>query len=86
VENEWQLQDAKARFSEVFRRAREQGAQRVSKHGKTAVVVIAAEEYDRLRGPRRRKQSLTAFFAQSPLVGCGLEFDRPTDAGRDIDL
>jgi antitoxin Phd len=86
MENEWQLQDAKARFSEVFRLAREQGPQRVSKHGKTAVVVIPAEEYERLRRTTKRKRSLTTFFARSPLAGCGLEIDRPTDPGRDIDL
>ena len=37
----WKLEDAKARFSEVVRRAREQGPQRVTYHGKDAVVVIA---------------------------------------------
>ncbi len=41
---EWQLQDAKARFSELFRLAREQGPERVTKHGREAVVVIPAEE------------------------------------------
>jgi prevent-host-death family protein len=43
----WKLQDAKARFSEVVRRARSEGPQRVTVHGKDAVVVVAAEEFDR---------------------------------------
>jgi len=47
----WRLQDAKARFSEVVRLAREAGPQRVTVRGKDAVVVVASEEFDRLRSP-----------------------------------
>jgi prevent-host-death family protein len=43
----WKLQDAKARFSEVVRRAKSEGPQRVTVHGKDAVVVIAAHEYEK---------------------------------------
>jgi prevent-host-death family protein len=43
----WKLQDAKARFSEVVRRAKSEGPQRVTIHGKDAVVVIAANEYEK---------------------------------------
>jgi prevent-host-death family protein len=43
----WKLQDAKARFSEVVRRAKSEGPQRVTVHGKDAVVVIAASEYEK---------------------------------------
>jgi prevent-host-death family protein len=45
------LQDAKARFSEVVRLAREAGPQRVTVRGRDAVVVVSSEEYDRLRHP-----------------------------------
>jgi len=41
----WKLQDAKAHFSEVVRRARTAGPQRVTLHGKDAVVIIAADDY-----------------------------------------
>jgi prevent-host-death family protein len=44
----WSLQDAKNRFSEVVEAARRQ-PQMVTKHGKPAVVVVAADEYERLR-------------------------------------
>ena len=47
----WPLQDAKARFSELIRRAREKGPQRITVHGKDAVVVVDAEEWDRLKMP-----------------------------------
>ena len=44
------LQDAKARFSELVRRVRSEGPQHVTVHGRDEVVVIAAEEFRRLRG------------------------------------
>ena len=83
---EWQLQEAKARFSEVFRLARERGPQRVTKHGREAVIVLPAEEYARLAQSEARKGSLAEFFASSPLRGSGIDLDRPRDFGRDIKL
>lgn len=47
----WRLQDAKARFSEVVRLARQAGPQRVTVRGQDAVVVVASDEFDRLRHP-----------------------------------
>jgi len=44
----WSVQDAKNRFSEVVEAARRE-PQTVTKHGKPAVVVVAAEEYKRLQ-------------------------------------
>jgi prevent-host-death family protein len=49
----WPLQDAKARFSELVRRAREQGPQHVSVRGEPAVVVVSEEEFARLTSRRR---------------------------------
>src|SRR5438876_1364277 len=37
----WLLQDAKARFSELVRKARSEGPQHVTVHGRDEVVVIA---------------------------------------------
>jgi len=86
VQQEWQLQEAKARFGEVFRLARERGPQRVTKHGREAVIVIPAEEYARLADAEARKGSLADFFAASPLRGSGIDLDRPRDFGRDVKL
>src|ERR1044071_4567748 len=44
VENTWKLQDAKARFSEVVRKAREGKPQTVTVHGEPAVVITAAKK------------------------------------------
>jgi prevent-host-death family protein len=61
----WLLQDAKARFSELVREAREHGAQHVTVHGHEAVVVVSAEEYERLK-PRRTGADLIAALQACP--------------------
>jgi antitoxin Phd len=82
----WQVQTAKARFSEVFRRARAEGPQRITRQGKEGVVMVAEEQYDRLVGKSHQPKNLVQFFRQSPLVGVDLDLERDRDAGRDIDL
>jgi antitoxin Phd len=82
----WQLQTAKARFSEVFRRARAEGPQFVTRGGKEAVVIIPAEDFDRLAGRARQPSSLVEFFAKSPLAGAGLDLERKPDYGRRVKL
>ena len=52
IRSDWQLQDAKARFSELVKRAREQGPQHVTVRGAPAVVVISEEEFARLTSSR----------------------------------
>ena len=54
MDDNWSVQDAKNRFSEVVEAAR-QKPQTVTKHGKRAVVVMAADEYDRLKKLERQK-------------------------------
>ena len=49
MERSWTLQDAKNRFSAVVETARRGEPQLVTKRGAPAVVVLAAEEYARLR-------------------------------------
>ncbi|MCX7327384.1 MAG: type II toxin-antitoxin system Phd/YefM family antitoxin, partial [Hyphomicrobiales bacterium] len=44
----WQLQDAKNRFSEVVSKAMREGPQTVTLRGDRAAVVVSAEDYDRL--------------------------------------
>jgi antitoxin Phd len=52
AERSWSVQNAKNRFSEVVEAAR-RSPQMVTKHGKPAVVVVDAAEYERLRQLRR---------------------------------
>ena len=82
----WQLQTAKAQFSEMFRRARTEGPQFVTKSGKEAVVVLSAEQFEKLTALRRQPKSLVEFFRNSPLVGSGINLEREPDYGRDIEL
>ena len=82
----WQIQTAKARFSEVFRLARSQGPQHITRQGKEGVVMIADEEYEKLVGKSHQPKDLWQFFRESPLVGLELEFERDIDTGRDIEL
>ena len=82
----WQLQTAKAQFSEVFRRALAEGPQIVTRQGKDAVVVIPAEDFDRLRTRSRQPGNLLEFFAKSPLAKAGINLDRSRDPGREVDL
>jgi len=82
--NSWQIQSAKARFSEVFRRARTEGPQRITRQGKEGVIMLSEEQYDRLVGKSRQPKSLVDFLRDSPLRGVNLE--RDPDPGRDIEL
>jgi antitoxin Phd len=82
----WQVQSAKARFSEVFRRARTEGPQRITRQGKEGVVMIAEEQFDKLVGKSHQPKSLVQFFRQSPLVGVELDLRRDRGPGRDIEL
>nr|BFE80969.1 hypothetical protein GCM10020093_035700 [Planobispora longispora] len=47
---DWQVQEAKQRFSEVVRRAVSEGPQVVTRHGEEVAVVIDIAEYRRLKG------------------------------------
>jgi antitoxin Phd len=86
LRDSWQVQTAKARFSEVFRRARTEGPQRITRQGKEGVVMVAEEQYDRLVGKSHQPKNLVQFFRQSPLVGVELDLERDRDPGRDVDL
>jgi antitoxin Phd len=86
LEESWQIQSAKARFSEVFRRARSEGPQRIRRQGKEGVVMVAEEQYDQLVGKSRQPKNIVDFFRQSPLRGLDLDLERDRDPGRDIDL
>lgn len=82
----WQLQTAKARFSELFRKARSEGPQWVTRQDKEAVVVLPAEEFERLSARSQQPKSLVQFFAQSPLAGVAIDLERKPDYGRKVEL
>ena len=72
---EWALQDAKNKFSALVNAALNGSPQRVTRHGKPAVVVLAEDEYDRLRRIEKADApTLGELLAQIPQDD--LEFDR----------
>ncbi len=83
IENHWQLQDAKNKFSSLVETAQKKGPQIVTKHGKEAVVILSIKEYKRLSKP---KINLIQFFKNSPLAEEIIEFSRNKETPRDIDL
>lgn len=82
----WQIQTAKARFSEVFRLARTDGPQRITRQGKEGVIMISDEQYHRLMAKSRQPKSIVQFFRESPLVGVKLDLERNRDPGREVKL
>lgn len=59
----WQLQKAKAKFSELVQKAIDNGPQTVTRHGKEAVVVLSVQEYRQLC---ERKPSLKDVLMSGP--------------------
>lgn len=80
----WSLQDAKNRFSSVVRAARRGEPQTVTKHGKPAVVVVAAEDFGRLRTLGRLKAPSFVDHLLAMPEG-GQDFDRLDGRLRDIE-
>jgi prevent-host-death family protein len=69
----WTVAEAKAKFSEIIERAQSEGPQIISKRGRTAAIVVAAEEWER---KTKRAGNLAEFFAGSPLRGSELKVRR----------
>ena len=70
----WPLQQARDRFRDLVDSALEEGPQRVTRHGKQAVVVVAESEWDRRAGSSRRFGDL---LAECPLTTEDLPPRRP---------
>ncbi|EQD28403.1 prevent-host-death family protein, partial [mine drainage metagenome] len=81
----WILQDAKARFSELVRKVRSEGPQHVTVHGRDEVVVIAAEEFRRLKGGVTGRALINAMQA-SPYREMDIEPRRERLPVRDVVL
>jgi len=81
----WRLQDAKARFSELVRRVRSEGPQHVTVHGRDEVVVIAAEDFNRLKGEGTGELLIAALQA-SPSRDVDIEPGREPMPVRDVQL
>jgi prevent-host-death family protein len=81
----WALQDAKARFSEVVRKAKTEGPQRITVHGREEVVVVSVEEYRRVKG-QPTGQALVNVLQHSPLDDIRIERLRTRGRVRGVEL
>ncbi len=76
--NTWKLQDAKARFSEVVRRARAGEPQQVTVHGEEAVVVVDPKRFE-VRPRQKARRTMAEFVEMSKKyrgVAEGIDFER----------
>lgn len=81
----WQLGEAKANFSRVVRLAASGQPQRVMVPGKDEVVIVAADEFERLRA-RTTSDSLHRFLSQSPLNRLDLDNGGVRSPIREVEL
>ncbi len=79
----WQLQEAKAQFSEVIRQASTRGPQAITVRGHDEAVVLSVGDYQKLLGDR---PSFLAFIKRSPLYGIDLEIRRDRSGARHVAL
>ncbi len=86
------LQDAKAHFSQVVAAAMSGRAQHVTRRGKPAVVIVAADEYERMASAERPTQlSFIDYLRSMPKAPAGVAdpfepVERPRVRPRDIDF
>ena len=78
----WQLQKAKAHFSDVVQQCQFE-PQFISLRGEETAVLVNVEEYKKLAKP---KESFVSFMRNSPLYGLDIEFERDKSLDREIDL
>jgi len=79
----WTVAEAKAKLSELLERAKSEGPQKITKHGRTTAVVVAAEEWER---KATRKGNLAEFLTASPMRRLGLKPRKLTIRLRRVEL
>ncbi|WP_050478975.1 type II toxin-antitoxin system Phd/YefM family antitoxin [Herbaspirillum rhizosphaerae] len=80
----WQIQEAKAHFSELVRDTESEGPQEITWHGRAVAVVLSKTEYERLSGAG---QSLVEFMRRSPLFDTDdVELTRNDSLTREVEF
>ena len=80
---QWQMQEAKAKLSELIQKACKEGPQEISVRGKIKAVMISREQYKYLTSP---KSSFIKFLQNSPLFGLDIPMERDKSLCREIKL
>lgn len=80
---EWQLADAKNKFSEVMTRAITEGPQRVRRR-QDVIFIISETDYNKIKG--KNPVSFKEFLLNSDVSLEGLDLSRDRSTMRDIEL
>jgi len=83
MKRSWQLQEAKARLSEVVKTAAKEGPQKITVRGETAAVLISSKDFEKLT---QSKPDFVAFVRHSPLAGVDLKLTRDPSPDRPLEL
>lgn len=81
--NIWQIQEAKAKFSQLIEDASEKGYQTITKKGEPVAVIISKKEFDTMTHP---KTSFLSFFKAAPHQEIEFDIQRSQDLPRELDL
>ncbi|KAF3362494.1 hypothetical protein PHSC3_000967 [Chlamydiales bacterium STE3] len=81
--NVWQIQEAKAKFSQLVEDANIKGYQTITKQGEPVAVILSKKEFDKMT---QSKTSLLNFFKTAPCQEIELNIQRSKDLPREIDL
>jgi len=77
---QWQLQEAKNKFSQVIDSAIHQGPQIITRRGIEVAIILSYAEYQRKLEPRTK---LSTFFQESPLAEIEIDLERDKSAFRE---
>lgn len=78
----WQIQQAKARLTQLIERACSEGPQTITRHGRERAVVLSIDDYRALQAHR---PDFKAYLLGGPKVD-EFEIERDRDTGREIEL
>ena len=79
---DWQVHEAKRKFSELIERARAEGPQTITRHGRERAVVLSIEAYRKLEAA---KPDFKAYLLAGPKLD-DFAVERPRDLGREVEL
>ena len=90
----WQVQQAKAHFSELLDQAEQKGPQVITRHGAERAVVVSIDEYRALTGSpatgaaagKLQYLDFKDWLLNGPKFEEGLELDRSQDTGRHFEF
>lgn len=78
----WQIHEAKRGFSELIERARTEGPQTITRHGRERAVVLSIEAYRKLEAA---KPDFKAYLLAGPKLD-DFAVERPHDLGREVEV